>query len=91
MLYCHGSGCPLRHDCYRHTQPTQPRDAFAALPYNPTTGSCDAFVSNYPTEELIRTAAYYIWLRTGRPSGRAHEHWSEAEANWYRNLGREKF
>lgn len=28
--------------------------------------------------EVVRALAYEIWEREGRPSGREHEHWAEA-------------
>ncbi|NDV87840.1 DUF2934 domain-containing protein [Aurantimonas aggregata] len=28
--------------------------------------------------EIIRTLAYEIWEREGRPTGREHEHWADA-------------
>jgi len=31
-------------------------------------------------EEHIRTRAYAIWEREGRPDGREHEHWKQAAA-----------
>ena len=82
MLYCYGDLCPLRTDCYRHTQPSPGRDRFTALPYNAVSGTCDYFHSNEPTEALIRETAYYLWLREGCPDNCADEYWAEA----YRNL-----
>lgn len=32
-----------------------------------------------PTEEAIRTRAYELWERAGRPDGGHEEHWLEAE------------
>jgi hypothetical protein len=90
MLRCYGDGCPLKEDCYRYTQPSPGRDAFGAPPYDPQSGACAYFVSNQPTDEQIRTSAYYIWLREGRPPGRAEEHWREASLSWCRSLGRVK-
>jgi Protein of unknown function (DUF2934) len=29
-------------------------------------------------ERALREAAYFIWIRAGRPEGRAHEHWQDA-------------
>jgi hypothetical protein len=78
ILYCYGDGCPLRAECYRHTQPVRGRDAFGAPPYDPLTGACEHFYSNLPAEEDIRAAAYHIWLRNGRPANRDLEHWYEA-------------
>jgi hypothetical protein len=31
--------------------------------------------SDRDSEHAIREAAYFIWLREGRPEGRAHDHW----------------
>ncbi|MEX5727062.1 sRNA-binding protein [Rhodovulum iodosum] len=33
-----------------------------------------------PTEDQIRTAAYYLWLEEGRPEGKADDHWARARA-----------
>ncbi len=82
MLYCPGHGCPLRGDCYRHTQPSPGRDRFASLPYDAATDTCAWFLTNVPDDALIRETAYYIWLRAGRPEQRAAAHWDEA----YRSL-----
>ena len=83
MLYCHARNgdwtCPLKLDCYRHTQPTPGRDRFAALPYDLEAGSCAYFVSNQPSDEHIRTRAYYLWLAAGRPEGQAEQFWREAK------------
>ncbi|MBX0329364.1 DUF2934 domain-containing protein [Oscillochloris sp. ZM17-4] len=91
MLYCHGDACPLRADCYRHTQPSPGRDAFAALPYDAATGACAQFYSNIPGESLIRETAYYIWLRKGRPEHSADEDWREAYQSLCRSSGRITF
>jgi len=32
------------------------------------------------TEQAIRQRSYLIWLREGRPEGRATEHWHKARA-----------
>ena len=90
MLYCYGDLCPLRADCYRHTQPSPGRDRFAALPYDAVSGTCDYFHSNEPTEALIRETAYYLWLREGCPDNRADEHWAEAYRNLCLSTGRVK-
>ena len=29
-------------------------------------------------EQTVRDRAYYIWVREGRPDGRAHDHWYRA-------------
>ena len=88
MLYCPGYECPLRAECYRHTQPSPGRDSFAALPYDAATGTCDYFHSNLPEEPLIRQTAYYIWLRNGCPENRATEHWYEAYLSLCLSTGR---
>jgi hypothetical protein len=31
-------------------------------------------------EQRVRERAYEIWEQTGRPEGKADEHWSQAEA-----------
>ena len=88
MLYCPGAACPLRMDCYRHTQPAPGRDRFAALPLDEAAGRCDWFVPNQPDEAQIREAAYYIWLREGRPAGRADQHWEAAYRSLCASMGR---
>lgn len=32
-----------------------------------------------PTRKEIEEAAYYIWLREGKPEGQSHRHWLDAE------------
>ncbi|MBB4003165.1 DUF2934 domain-containing protein [Aurantimonas endophytica] len=34
--------------------------------------------------EIIRTLAYEIWEREGRPTGREHEHWADANREFAR-------
>lgn len=87
-LYCPGQGCPLRADCYRHTQPSPGRDRFAALPYSAELGTCESFITNIPSEDAIRQAAYFIWLRGGRAEGDALGHWDEAYQSLCRSMGR---
>ncbi|MDX2212240.1 MAG: DUF2934 domain-containing protein [Oculatellaceae cyanobacterium bins.114] len=88
MLYCLGDQCPLCNDCYRHTQPSPGRDRFASLPYDATTGTCEWFQSNQPSEVLIRETAYYIWRRNGCPEHCAQEHWDEAYQSLCLSTGR---
>ena len=88
MVYCYGDCCPLRFGCYRHTQPMPGRDRYAALPYDAATGACAEFVSNLPDERAVREAAYYIWLRRGRPEGQAAAHWREAFEMLCASMGR---
>ena len=38
--------------------------------------------------EIIRQLAYEIWEREGRPSGREHEHWAEANRTYSEMLPR---
>lgn len=90
MLYCPGDDCPLRRDCYRHTQPSPGRDSFASVPYDPASQSCEWFTSNIPSEALIRETAYYIWLRRGRPDNCAKDHWQEAYLSLCRSMGRNR-
>jgi len=82
MLYCFGQlgdwSCPLKDDCYRHTQPTPGRDRFGQLPYDFPSQSCAYFVSNQPSEEFLRTSAYYLWLAAGKPEGHAEHFWAQA-------------
>ena len=33
-----------------------------------------------PTDDAIRTRAYYLWLAAGRPQGTADAHWYAAQA-----------
>ena len=37
-------------------------------------------MSGYWHEERVRERAYQIWERAGRPEGKSHEHWLQAEA-----------
>jgi len=82
MLHCYGTGCPFKDDCYRYTQPVPGRAGFGALPYSAEADSCEQFVSNIPSAELVRQTAYYLWLHLGRPENCADEHWQAA----YRSL-----
>jgi hypothetical protein len=83
MLYCFGQRgewtCPRKDECFRHTQPTPGRDRFGELPYDFETRSCSYFVSNRPTEEFLRTSAYYLWLAAGKPDGQSERFWLEAK------------
>ncbi|MEI6179368.1 MAG: DUF2934 domain-containing protein [Chloroflexales bacterium] len=88
MLYCYGDDCPLRTECYRHTQPSRGRDAFGTPPYDAVGGRCEWFHSNVPSEALIRETAYYLWLRNGCPERRELEHWYEAYLSLCLSTGR---
>ena len=82
MFYCFGQNgdwsCPLKDECYRHTQPTPVRDRFGELPYDFQNQSCAYFVSNRPSEEFLRTSAYYLWLAAGQPEGESDRFWQRA-------------
>ena len=41
-------------------------------------GLGDGAMTKLDDAEIIRNLAYQIWEREGRPSGREHEHWAEA-------------
>jgi hypothetical protein len=83
MLFCFGQlgewSCPLKDDCFRHTQPTPGRDRFAELPYDFQSQRCSYFVSNRPTEDFLRTSAYFLWVAAGRPDGDADRFWHQAQ------------
>jgi len=83
MLFCFRRrgewSCPLKDDCYRHTQPTPGRDRFADVPYDFQRQSCSHFVSNQPTEDFLRTSAYFLWLAAGKPQGQSDRFWLLAE------------
>ena len=34
--------------------------------------------TDHNDEQTLRDRAYYIWVREGRPVGRAHDHWVRA-------------
>jgi Protein of unknown function (DUF2934) len=90
MLLCYGTNCPLRLECAHHTQPNPGRDAYGALPYDFELGACKEFVTNLPSEDLIRQTAYYIWLRNGRPEHQELEHWNQAFVSLCVGSGRVK-
>jgi len=89
---CYGSNihhsCPIQNDCYRFTQPTPGRDSFGSLPFNFEANSCEFFVTNSPTDEQIRDAAYFTWLRLGQPEGSAETIWLQAQRDAEASLGR---
>ena len=91
MLYCFGRlgewSCPLKDDCYRHTQPPG-RDRFGDLPYDFQSQSCSYFVRNQPTEDFLRTSAYFLWVAAGRPEGQAERFWILAKRQANAAFGR---
>jgi hypothetical protein len=86
MLYdqcaCDGGDCPLRARCLRYRGERLGRqDFFGSPPFDRVSGECEHFVDVAtldPTDEQIRTRAYYLWVAAGKPEGRAEEHWLEA-------------
>jgi hypothetical protein len=87
MLYdqcaCEGGECPQRERCLRYRGERAGRqDFFGSPPFDRSSGECEHFVDIAtldPTDEQIRSNAYYLWLSAGRPEGCADEHWSAAE------------
>ncbi|MEZ4606245.1 MAG: DUF2934 domain-containing protein [Deinococcales bacterium] len=90
MLRCYGDGCPLKTDCYRYTQPSPGRDAFVRSPFDPKSQSCEHFYSNEPSEALLRSSAYYLYVCEGKPEGQALRHWQEAYLSLCRSTGKLK-
>lgn len=88
LTRCFGENCPIKDDCYRYTLPVRTRDTFTDTPYNKETKSCEFFISNTPTDEFIRNAAYYIWQSKGKPIGKDLEIWDEAKRLSYESYGR---
>jgi hypothetical protein len=83
-----GRECPIKRDCYRYTCPIRFRDRFGSAPYDFAAGKCDHFHDNRPTEEHIRTSAYFLWLGAGKPEGRAEEFWLRARRTAEEGTGR---
>jgi Protein of unknown function (DUF2934) len=46
---------------------------------NELTAEYKACAVKLERQERIRTRAYYLWEKEGRPEGRAPEHWCRAE------------
>lgn len=84
ITQCPGVGCPLRERCYRFRAiPVARQDWFGRAPYDPATDRCDHFwdlADLAPTEANVRDRAYALWMREGRPEGRAEAHWHQARA-----------
>jgi hypothetical protein len=80
VTMCPAGDCPLRKRCYRYRGIPEGRQAwFGAPPFDPKSGTCDAFFAIAPpTEDAIRTRAYYTWLAAGRPEGTAEADWDAA-------------
>ncbi|MBP6842290.1 MAG: DUF2934 domain-containing protein [Kofleriaceae bacterium] len=84
VTMCPGGACPLRQRCYRYRAvPDGRQDAFGAVPFDEEAGACELFwdvARLAPSDEAIRTRAYYLWLAAGRPHGAAETHWYAARA-----------
>ena len=83
VMMCPGGACPLRQRCYRYRAVPRGQDCFGAAPYDLEAGACDLFwdvARLAPTDDAIRTRAYYLWLAAGRPDGAAVAHWCAARA-----------
>ena len=82
VTMCHGGTCPLRQRCYRYRAIGEGRQTyFGSLPFDAARGTCDQLwdiARLEPTDDNIRTSAYYLWLAAGRPAGTADEHWAAA-------------
>lgn len=84
ITMCPGGACPLRDGCFRYrAQPDARQDWFGRAPYDDAAKGCEQFWSleaMAPDEATIRTRAYFLWERDGRPEGRADAHWRAARA-----------
>lgn len=84
ITMCYGDTCPLRQRCYRYRAITAGRQSyFGSLPFDAARGTCDDFwdiARLEPSEDDIRTRAYYLWLAAGCPSGAADDHWARAKS-----------
>jgi hypothetical protein len=93
MLFCYGVDgdfiCPIKSDCYRHTQPMPGRDRLTRLPFDFVANACAMFVSNVPSEEFVRQSAYFLWLAAGRPEGRDVAFWTQATKQAEASMGRQ--
>lgn len=77
---CSAGDCPIRQRCYRYRGiPEGRQDWFVVPPFQPRAATCDSFLEIAPpTEDAIRTRAYYVWLAAGRPEGTSDAHWEAA-------------
>jgi hypothetical protein len=53
------------------------------VPFDEEAAACALFwdvARLAPTDEAIRTRAYFLWLAAGRPHGTAEAHWYAAQA-----------
>ncbi|NJN72339.1 MAG: DUF2934 domain-containing protein [Limnothrix sp. RL_2_0] len=58
------------------------------MPDDPAIATCEYFVSNLPSEALIRETAYYLWQRKGCPEGQTQANWDEAFLSLCQSTGR---
>jgi hypothetical protein len=79
--------CPIRDTCYRYTCPIRFRDRYL-LPYDFQNKTCDLFVTNIPTDEIVRTTAYFMWQREGQHEGKSEEYWQRAYEQLAKNMNR---
>ena len=81
---CPGGACPLRQRCLRYRAIADERqERFGAVPYDDEARACALFwdvARLAPSEEAIRTRAYFLWLAAGRPHDAADDHWYAARA-----------
>lgn len=84
ITMCYGDGCPLRQRCYRYRGVPEGRQTwFGALPFDRARGTCEQLwdvARLEPTQDSIRTRAYYLWVAAGRPEGTADANWEAARA-----------
>ncbi len=84
VTMCPGGACPLRQRCFRYRAvPDERQEWFGAVPFDEEAAACALFwdvARLAPTDEAIRTRAYYLWLAAGRPYGTAEAHWYAAQA-----------
>ncbi len=79
--------CPIRLTCYRYTNAYYLRDRYS-LPYDFQANACDLFLTNIPDTDFVQLTAYYIWLREGKPVGKADEHFQRAYADLAKGMNK---
>jgi hypothetical protein len=81
---CPGGACPLRRDCYRYRAIILGRqDFFGTPPFDAPAARCDHYAPLReldPSEETIRTRAYFRWQSAGSPDGDPTVFWLAAKA-----------
>lgn len=82
MCMCAGGDCLKKDHCLRFTGAIYGRqDFFGTPPYAATTGLCDYFIEDRPSDEAIRAYAYILWQKMGCPEGQHEANWWAAEAH----------